>query len=209
MAQVEQSPEFKSQYKLWHPAYRRVPFLIQGSHFFLFCHFYIYSHVYTLFGPPISAPFLLVWDKDSYTERFLALLLCTCVLQPTLVHLYQTSSLLRSPHLIVASGSLRLLCLLLYSEDINHIKVLGFLPFPYFSYVHPPLSVWPMSNNINAFVLGLWSAYKEECDFWPSEPGWLCKRSCSPVPSIYLWMKKFHSSLWLNKIPLCTNTTFS
>jgi hypothetical protein len=26
--------------------------------------------------------FLLVWDKDSYTERFLALLPCTCVLQP-------------------------------------------------------------------------------------------------------------------------------
>jgi hypothetical protein len=29
--------------------------------------------------------FLLVWDRDSYTERFLALLPCTCVLQPTLV----------------------------------------------------------------------------------------------------------------------------
>jgi hypothetical protein len=35
--------------------------------------------------------FLLVWDKDSYTERFLTLLLCTCVLKPTLVHLCQTS----------------------------------------------------------------------------------------------------------------------
>jgi hypothetical protein len=37
---------------------------------------------------------LLVWDKDSYTERFLALLPCTCVLQPEFVCLYQTSSLL-------------------------------------------------------------------------------------------------------------------
>jgi hypothetical protein len=35
--------------------------------------------------------FLLVWGKDSYTERFLALLPCTCVLQPELIHLYQTS----------------------------------------------------------------------------------------------------------------------
>jgi hypothetical protein len=26
---------------------------------------------------------LLVWDKDSHTERFLALLPCSCVLQPT------------------------------------------------------------------------------------------------------------------------------
>jgi hypothetical protein len=27
---------------------------------------------------------LLAWDVDSYTERFLALLPCTCVLQPEL-----------------------------------------------------------------------------------------------------------------------------
>jgi hypothetical protein len=33
-------------------------------------------------------------------------------------------------------------------------------------------------------------------------------RWCSPVPSIYLRMTKFHSS-WLSKIPLCINTTFS
>jgi hypothetical protein len=58
--------------------------------------------------------FLLVCDKDNYTERFLALLPCTCVLQPTWVHLCQTSSLLPIP--IVASASLRLLYLLLYSE---------------------------------------------------------------------------------------------
>jgi hypothetical protein len=91
-----------------------------GKYLFLFYHFYIYSHVYTLFGRPPFPPAsgqnmfyplilrfcwrenirdnkkdtasLLVWDKDSYTERFLALLLCTCVLQLTLVHLYQTSS---------------------------------------------------------------------------------------------------------------------
>jgi hypothetical protein len=28
-------------------------------------------------------------------------------------------------------------------------------------------------------------------------------------PSIYLWMKKFHSVLWLSKIPLYISTTFS
>jgi hypothetical protein len=99
--------------------------------------------------------FLLVWDKDSYTERFLALLPCTCVLQLTLVHLYQTSSLLSSPLPIVASASLRLLYLLLHSKYINHIQVLGFLLFPYSSCTHSPLSVWPMSSNIIAFVLGL------------------------------------------------------
>jgi hypothetical protein len=69
-----------------------------------------------------------------------------------LVHLYLTSSLLPSHLHIVASASLRLLYSLLYREHINHIQVLHFLPFPNFS---SPLSVWPMSNNITAFVLGL------------------------------------------------------
>jgi hypothetical protein len=52
---------------------------------------------------------LLVWDKDSYTERFLALLPCIYVLQFKLVHLYQTSSLLPGHLPIVTSVSLRLL----------------------------------------------------------------------------------------------------
>jgi hypothetical protein len=99
--------------------------------------------------------FLLVWGKDSYIERFLVLLPCTCVLQSTLVHLCRTCSLLPGPLPIVASASLRLLYLLHYSEHINHIEVLGFLPFPYSSPVGSPLSVWPMSNTITAFVLSL------------------------------------------------------
>jgi hypothetical protein len=32
--------------------------------------------------------FLLVWNKDSYTGRFLMLFLCTHVLQPQMVHLF-------------------------------------------------------------------------------------------------------------------------
>jgi hypothetical protein len=36
-----------------------------------------------------------------------------------------------------------------------------------------------------------------------------CLRWCSVVASIYLQMTKFYSSLWLSKIPLCINTTFS
>jgi hypothetical protein len=97
---------------------------------------------------------LLAWDKDSYTERVLALLPCICVLQPKLIHLYQTSSLLPGHLLIVASVSLRLLYSLLYSGHIKHFQVLGFLPFPYSSCMHSPLSMWPMSN-ITAFVLYL------------------------------------------------------
>jgi hypothetical protein len=77
------------------------------------------------------------------------------VFQPTLVHLYQTSSLLPCPLHRMASASLRLLYLHTYSGHISHIQVLGFLPFPYFSHVRSPLSVLPMSNNITTFVLGL------------------------------------------------------
>jgi hypothetical protein len=107
--------------------------------------------------------FLLVWDKDSYTERFLALFPCTCVLQLTTqsCHLCQTTSLLPGHLPIVASVSLRLLYLLLYSGPINHFEVLGFLPFPYSFCMYSPLSVWPMSN-ITAFVLDLKSTYEGE-----------------------------------------------
>jgi hypothetical protein len=75
--------------------------------------------------------FLLVWDKDSYIGRFLVLFPCIDVLQSKLVHLYHTASLLPSPPPIVYFASLRLPYLLLYSEHINNIQVLGFLPFPY------------------------------------------------------------------------------
>jgi hypothetical protein len=98
---------------------------------------------------------LLAWDKDNYTERFLAFLLGTCVLQTKLVHLHQTSLLFPCHISIVASDSLRLLYLFLYSEYIKHFQVLGFLPFTYSSCMHFPLIVWPIFNNITAFVLSL------------------------------------------------------
>jgi hypothetical protein len=98
---------------------------------------------------------LLVRDKDSYTQWFLVLLPCTCVLQPKLIHVYLTSSLLPGHLPTVASASSKLLYSLPYSEHIKHIQVLGFLSFPYSSYLWSPLNVWPMSNNITALVLGL------------------------------------------------------
>jgi hypothetical protein len=154
-------------------------------HLFLkFYHFCTHSHVYTLFEPPptplpdsgqtLFRPLILqtcwrqnirdykkdiaffkVWNKGSCTERFIALLPCTCVFQPTLVHTCQTSSLLPSPLLTVALASLILLYSLLYSEPINHIQVLSFLFFLYSSHALSPLSLWPMSNNITALALGL------------------------------------------------------
>jgi hypothetical protein len=59
----------------------------------------------------------------------------------TLVRLCQTPSLLPGPLPTVASASLRLYFLLLYSEHINHIQVLGFFPSPNSSCALSPLSV--------------------------------------------------------------------
>jgi hypothetical protein len=103
---------------------------------------------------------LLVWDKDSYTERFLALFPCTFVLHPTLVHLCQTTSLLPGPLPILASASLRLLCLLLYRQHINNIQGFVSFLFSYSSCACYPLSVLPMSNCI---CFDIESTYEGEC----------------------------------------------
>jgi hypothetical protein len=66
--------------------------------------------------------------------------------------------------------------------------------------VQPHCCVWPR------FKVHIWG---RTYDFWSSEPGWPRSEWCSPVPSIYLRMVRFHSSSWLNKILLCINTTFS
>jgi hypothetical protein len=80
---------------------------------------------------------------------------CTCVLKPILVHLHQTSSLLPSPLPIVATASLRLLYSLQYSQHTNYIQVLGFLPFPYSSCVHSPLT----HNPCLTIILHLFHIY--------------------------------------------------
>jgi hypothetical protein len=144
---------------LWYSKVGFLKFLFYGFFFFTFT--LIYTH-YLCTSTPALLPgrtcsillfsnfvaeiirnivFLLVSDKDSYTERFLQLLLCLCILQPILVYLYQTSSLLPSPLPTVAPASLRLLYSPLYSEHINHIQVLRFLPFPCSSHTWSPLSV--------------------------------------------------------------------
>jgi hypothetical protein len=72
----------------------------------------------------------------------------TCVLQPTLVHLCQTSSLLPGHLPIVTSVGLRLLYSLLYSEHIKHVQVLGFLPFP-----NPPVHGLPLACDLCPIIL--------------------------------------------------------
>jgi hypothetical protein len=90
--------------------------------------------------------FLLVWNEDSYIWRFLVFP-CICVLQPRLVHLNHTSSLFPSPLPIVASVTPIQWAYQWHSSFWFPFFVLSLLYFF-------PL-VWPLSNNITAFVLGL------------------------------------------------------
>jgi hypothetical protein len=79
---------------------------------------------------------LLVWDKDSSTKIPSIASMHMCI-TTTLVHLYQTSSLLPGHVLIVASASFRLLYLLTYSVHISHIQV----SFPFSV---PPVYILPL-----------------------------------------------------------------
>jgi hypothetical protein len=87
------------------------------------------------------------------------LLQCICILQPQLVHLFQSSSLLPSLLLLVVPTSLRFLYSFLYSEHIHLIQVLASFPCPIPPGHSLPL-VWHVSHNIAAFILGLQSAYE-------------------------------------------------
>jgi hypothetical protein len=86
--------------------------------------------------------FLLIWDKDSYTGRFLMLFPCIYILHPQLVHLYQSSLLLISSLPMLAPASLRFLYSFLYTKHINCIQVFfNLLPLHYLPCMWPPLSV--------------------------------------------------------------------
>jgi hypothetical protein len=126
-----------------------------------------------------------------------------------LVRLYQSSLQLPGPLPIVASASLKLLSSPLHREHINHIQVLGSLPFPYFSHVCCPLSVWPMSNNITAFVLVEYHCDLSHISFFfnlpllnPILPFYLSSPSCFP-DRIHSWKESF-SSIDLSHDTLCS-----
>jgi hypothetical protein len=152
--------------------------LIPTFHFFsLFIYSYLHTFLQFCWREDISnnkedKAFLLLWGKDSYTERFLALLPCTRV-----NYTQMDSSL---PDLFTSSQSPSHI-------DLCHFKVTVLSPpqwvhqtlssfgFPichHTSHVCSPLSMWPKSNNITAFVLVLKFAYEgDHTIFGFSEPG--------------------------------------
>jgi hypothetical protein len=102
------------------------------------------------------------WDKDSYTERFLALLPCTSVLQFKLIistrplHYFPVTF----PYWPLFVLRLTILDPLQWAHET--LSSFGFPTFPYSSCMCPSLSMWPMINNITEFVLDLKFAYEGE-----------------------------------------------
>jgi hypothetical protein len=85
-----------------------------------------------------------------------------------------------------------------------------FLTYSYTFGMCSPLVLCSKSNHIAAFSLDLKSIYEgEHTIFLFLSLADLTQNDVALVPSIYLQRIRFHSSLWLSKIPLCTSTTFS
>jgi hypothetical protein len=112
--------------------------------------------------------FLLVWDKKQLYREISRAVSTHMFINTHIGSFLWDLFLLPGLLPIVASDSLRLFCLILYSKHINHIQGLGFLSFPFSSSVHFPLSMWPMSNNV-CFRSNV-CKWRRSCDFWPSEP---------------------------------------
>jgi hypothetical protein len=121
------------------------------------------------------------------------------------------------PDLFTTSQSPSLIDLCLFKVTVltplqwwhQTLSSFGFLTDPHSSRMCSPLSLWPKSNNIMAFVQSKVCIWGRTWNVWSSKHGWPRLGWCSQVRSIYLRMIRFHSSLWLSKIPLCINTTFS
>jgi hypothetical protein len=99
------------------PAHPHLPHTSIISRQNAFCHLLQFCWREDISNKKKDILFSLVWGKDSYTERFLTWLPCTSVLQPELIHLYLTSSLLPGHLPIVTSVILRLLYYLLYNTS--------------------------------------------------------------------------------------------
>jgi hypothetical protein len=136
---------------------------------------YPLSHPLPLLPTPLSSrhnmffPLLqLCWREDISNNKKDVYYTCTCVLHMHMCITSQTDSSLPDLFTTSQSPSHSDLCsfkvTLLTPLQWAHQTILSFrfLTSPYFSCMCSPLRVWPKSNNITAFVLGLNSSYEGE-----------------------------------------------
>jgi hypothetical protein len=95
--------------------------------------------------------FLLVWEMDSYTEipRIASMHMCVTTWNDSSLPGVFTTSWSHS-HIDLCHFKAAILALLQWAHQT--LSSFGFLAFPYFSCMCPPLIVWPMSNNTTVFV---------------------------------------------------------
>jgi hypothetical protein len=105
--------------------------------------------------------FSLVWDMDSYAEIPSVASMHKCIttqIDSSLPDLFTTS---QSPsHIDLCHFKVTVFTPLQWVHQT--LSSFGFSTFTYSSCIHSPLSMWPMSSNITAFVLDLKSAYEGE-----------------------------------------------
>jgi hypothetical protein len=104
--------------------------------------------------------FLLVWDKDSYIEGVLALLPCMCITIQIDFSVPNLFTIWSPSHIDLCHFKVTILAPLQWGHQT--LLSFGFPIFPYSSCMCSPLSMWPMSNNITAFVLDLKSTCEGE-----------------------------------------------
>jgi hypothetical protein len=80
------------------------------------------------------------------------------------------------------------------------LSCFGFPTYPHTSRMCSPLVMWPKSNNIGAFALDLKTAYEGEHTIFGLLS--LANLLQNDVLQFHPFTCRFHSSSWLNKIPL-------
>jgi hypothetical protein len=109
--------------------------------------------------------FLLVWGKDSYNREIPSIAsMQNCIraqIDSSLPDCFTTS--LTPSHINLCHFKVTILAPLQWGHQT--FSSFGFPTYPLSSCMCSPLSVWTMSNNITAFVLGLKCTYEENIWF--------------------------------------------
>jgi hypothetical protein len=105
--------------------------------------------------------FLLVWDKDSYkripniASMHMCITICIGSSLPDLFTISQSPS-----HSGLCQFKITLSAPLQWAHQT--LSSFEYPTFPYSSWIHSPLNLWPISNNITAFVWGIKTTYEGE-----------------------------------------------
>jgi hypothetical protein len=111
-------------------------------------------------------------------------------------------SFLPHPFLMVIWNSLKILYTFLYREYINHIHLLNFFLLSCPSQMWPPFSVTCFPQYCCICVRYIFQIWQKICSFGLLSLANFIKDDVLQLHPFTYKPTKFHSSLWLNKMPL-------